>query len=105
MTRKEYMAPFISREEAEQRHRKYYSQFVTVGVRQLVAFRITVLSLKLPQEKDQTNSFNDIPLARWDALVPMLGPEVDQQLRSCGDWLGLGAGVCILKEAARQLVE
>lgn len=82
-------------------HRQYYAQFVTDNVRALVLH--TIGRSRLISSTDA--HFNDIPLQRWDAMVRMLPPSVPAALKSCGDWLSLGGGVCVLKEAARQIVE
>jgi hypothetical protein len=84
-------------------HREYYAQFVSDDVRALVARSIGVD--RIHESVDRDGAFNDIPLRRWDAMVPLLGSSVARALKECGDWLSLGTGVCILKEAARQLKE
>lgn len=102
MTRKEYLAPFISSDEAATRHRKYYAQFVTEGVLLLVEKGIG--AERIAGSKD--GAFNDIPLHRWDALVSSLHTHgVAARLKELGDYLTLGTGVCVLKEAAKQLKE
>ena len=92
--KKEYM-------DGNKVHEEYYGQFVTDKVKQLVArtFSIPVLL----DSKDP--HLNDIPLKRWDFLVYYLGSSTDRKLRECGDWLSLGTGVCILKQAAKQLIQ
>lgn len=88
-------------ETSERPHKEYYSQFVTNDVCNLVlhTFGLEAL-LASPSE-----AFNDIPLARWEALVKLLPRSVAVDLDGVGDWLTLGSGVCVLKEAARQIVE
>lgn len=84
-------------------HRQYYGQFVTENTRALVGRVIGLQSLRLSKDEH----FNDIPLARWDGMVNgrMIPAGTDAKLRSLGDWLSMAAGVCILKEAAQQLLE
>jgi len=83
-------------------HREYYAQFVTEGVLELVTRGIGIERLLMSTDPH----LNDIPLAKWDALVPFLGTSVRTLLRQAGEGgMTLGVGVCILKEAARQFVE
>ena len=97
MTRKEYIS--ASREEAHAAHRRYYGQFV--NQRTINAVVRAIGSDRLLASTDP--HFNDIPLAQWDRLVGSL--PLAASLRDAGDYLTLGGGVCIAKEAARQYVE
>lgn len=104
MTRTEYMRSNSKSDSPSERaaiHRAYYAQFVDERVRIMVMR--TFGKTKLLESRDE--HFNDIRLQAWDCLVSQLGKRTDTLLREKGDWLGLGTGVCILKEAARQLVE
>lgn len=99
MTREEYIAAAVDRDAGRAAHRRYYGQFVdqrTINyvVRAIGADRI--LASTDPH-------FNDIPLPEWDNLVRYL--PLAASLRDAGDYLTLGGGVCIAKEAARQYVE
>jgi hypothetical protein len=93
-TRKQYL-------DRECNHREYYAQFVTPGVKQRVLQRFGIDALKASEEP----SFNDLPLAVWDSLLVPVPSEIASKLRECGDYATLSGCVCILKEAARQLVE
>lgn len=97
MTRKDYLS--ASRDEAHVAHRRYYGQFV--DQRTITAVVREIGADKLLASTDP--HFNDIPLARWDRLVDFL--PLAASLRDAGDYLTLGGGVCIAKEAARQYVE
>ena len=99
MTRQEYLAR-ASEYPDDTAHREYCRQFVDHRVRAIVLRGIPLLELTRSTDR----SFNDIPLGRWDSLVSMLPGDTDRKLREAGDYLTLGTGVCILKEAARQLV-
>jgi hypothetical protein len=90
-TRKQYM-------ERECTHREYYAQFVTDTTRGMVARLIGVERLR----ESTDEHLNDIPLQHWDRL-PITLPRGSMQ--AAGDWLSLAGKVCILKEAARQLLE
>lgn len=81
-------------------HRAYYSQFVTPAIKARVLMYIK--RAELLESKDV--HFNDIALSRWDAIVKSRLP-VGEMMKQCGDYLTLGGGVCIVKEAARQIVE
>lgn len=110
--RNEYMA------NSAELHRAYYSQFVNAGVRNLVKCYIGMEALLKSTDKH----LNDIPLAKWDSMViphnakgyvrgtiedgMLIGYLNGTQMKACGEGgLSLGVGVCILKEAARQLIE
>lgn len=103
LTRKEHVSrEYVDGATALARHREYYSQFVTPKVKQLVLRHIGLE--RLLRSKDP--HLNDIRLALWDSLVGhIVGSEVVTLLREAGDSLSLGTGVCILKEAARQIIE
>jgi len=97
MTRKEY----LDAEDQRKAHRQYYGQFVTEQHKSLVLNRIADIQ-KLKASKD--SSFNDIPLVLWDRIAAQsICPS--ERMRSVGDFPTLSGGVCILKEAARQLIE
>jgi len=97
ITRAQHMAVYS--DDPEGSHRAYYAQFVSDEVRRLVVRGIGVQEIRASTDR----VFNDIPLRHWDALVRQLPRAVVAQLKEAGDWLSLGTGVCILKEAARQL--
>ena len=100
-TRADYMrAPFASREDMAQRHRRYYAQMVSPAVIARVVSTIGADALK----RSRCDSFNDIPLERWDRLAHNLGP-LPVSFESLGDYATLGGLVCVAKEAARQYVE
>lgn len=89
-------------------HDQYYRQFVTPDVRTLVLQRIGLT--RLLEATDQ-RYFNDIPLHIWDALAGATrkspaGHAVGNSsaMRRAGDYPTLAGSVCILKQAARDLV-
>ena len=96
-TRAEYMAD--SQVDGPAAHRKYYGQFVTEGTIARVVSGIgreALLASKDPH-------MNDIPLHRWDRLVPRLPGSGG--FAKAGDYYTLAHGVCLAKEAARQWLE
>ena len=96
MTRAEYLKISSTDPDA---HRRYYGQFVsqrTINTVLSVIGKDTLLNSKCP-------NFNDIPLNRWDAIVPYLPGSGD--FVKAGDYYTLAGGVCLAKEAARQWVE
>lgn len=112
ISRKEYMAnlPKYGTEESTKAHRAYYAQFVLPHVLKLVEFRIGLAALKASTRE----SFNDIPLEKWDAIWMRRapngmhiepGPLVSTLLKEAGEGNSASTGTCILKEAARQLLE
>ena len=101
MKHDEYLssASAASREEAHAAHRRYYGQFVNQRTIDYVVRAIG--SERLLASTDP--HFNDIPLLEWDYLVFRL--PLAASMRDAGDYMTLGNGVCIAKEAARQYVE
>lgn len=91
-------------------HRTYWSQFVTDGVKELVLRHI-------PKEKlmaSEDPHFNDIPLQRWDRLHALVPQYVKNAICDSNASMyppGTEGGysmsdmTCLLKEAARQIVE
>lgn len=111
-TRKEYMQtlPKYGTRESTAHHRAYYAQFVTPGVRSLVKSRFGVERLTASRDEH----FNDIPLAEWDSFWVRYanrgmyiepGLTVSALIRQAGEDFSASTGTCILKEAARQIVE
>jgi hypothetical protein len=87
-TRQDYMNKVCS-------HSEYYGQFVTKGIKALVLR--TIGEKKLIESKKEY--FNDIPLHIWDGLA------IQRNLFVIDKAYSLAGAVCILKEAARQIVE
>ena len=85
-------------------HREYYAQFVTPGVKRIVKDRFGIEALVNTPDQENLNTIN---LSTWDGLVPLLWMdfEICSLLKSANEWRTLGTGVCILKEAAKQLIE
>lgn len=83
-------------------HQQYFAQFVTDSIKNHVAETITIKRLLLSHDP----YLNDIPLKKWDVMtgVFMYNKELKEQLQERGDFLTLANGVCILKEAARQVI-
>ena len=80
-------------------HRRYFGQFVTPGTKYRV---LSVIGLeRLMASTDE--HFNDIPLSAWDGMVPLLPGS--GSFEKAGDYYTLANGVCLAKEAARQIVE
>jgi hypothetical protein len=95
-TRKQYM-------NRECDHQTYYAQFVTESHRRLVdnVFKVE----RLASYKDQVY-FNDAANQRWDNLAGICHQYTDRsKLKQAGEGWSLTTNICILKEAARQLVE
>lgn len=96
-TRAEYMA-FKNSDEMNVNHHRYYGEIAEeIGLR---------LDVKLIEECAAAlargdEHLNTIALRRWDCMVPTLRGAT-AALKARGDWLSLGTGVCILKEAARR---
>ena len=90
--RKDYISGKVS-------HREWYAQFVTNETKDRISRIIGKDRIKASTDPH----FNDIPLREWDAIVHTYG--VTKRIREAGDYPTLSNGVCILKEAARQIRE
>ena len=84
--------------DGKRTHREYMGQFVTPYVRERVLEAIGIDRIQSSPDEH----FNDIPLAEWDKLAPRINGHCAHWLRECGD-SPVFPGVCIAKEAARQL--
>lgn len=102
-TRADYMAAASGFDEGTRvaAHRRYFAQFVTPGVKAAVARHISIA--RIAASKDP--HYNDIPLREWDAVYTAWPFEVASLMKEAGEYLTPAGAVCILKEAARQLVE
>lgn len=85
----------------EATHREYYSQFVTGSVKKQLKSTLKRSSLESGKDKH----FNNIPLHFWDNFLPVVPFEISKKMQECGDFATLAGVVCILKEAAMQIVE
>jgi hypothetical protein len=82
-------------------HREYYAQFVNESIKSMVKNNFGIERLRNSFTKDEY--FNNIPLQSWDNLTYSVNCR--KELESLGDFPTLAGKVCILKEAARQLIE
>ena len=92
LTRKQYL-------NGECTHREYYAQFVDERTKHHVRFGIGMKTLRA----STCEHLNDITLKRWDRLVPCAPGS--GKFKEAGDSYTLSGGVCMLKEAAKQLLE
>ncbi len=82
--------------------RQYYGQFVTEEMKQhLLSVYKRGYLLSVHQADPH---FNAINLRTWEGLTGPFKEEIQENIRAAGDFWSLKASVCILKEAARQLV-
>ena len=98
MTREEYMS-FAGRRDLSL-HREYFSQFVNDNVKISVLANYSKDELTKALEEDE--HLNGIPLRKWDN---MWCPVSHLKLKEAGESWTLSTKVCILKEAARQIIE
>lgn len=105
ITRKDYLfGPRDKVEDGMNIHRKYYSQFVNKEVLTAVEYTFGAEELILAYAKDA--HLNDIPVRKWDNLTAAYANLVDSDLlKRAGEVWSVSTGVCILKEAARQIAE
>jgi len=81
-------------------HEQYYDQFVTNDVKNLVLNHFGCEKLKKSYLKDK--NLNNIPLQLWDNLAFSLN--FDNKFKEFGDFPSLAGKICILKNAARQII-
>lgn len=102
-TRADYMAKRCT-------HREYYGQFVSQYVRDLVRDRVGMARLLSSRDEH----LNDIPLSVWDSfwvrhadggMYIQLPFAVVSLIKEAGEDFSASTGTCILKEAARQVIE
>ena len=95
ITRQDYM-------DKKATHRQYYGQFVTDAIKAGVArrFRDAIMESQDPH-------FNDIPLKQWDSMAVLYKNHITAVNNDIGNGrvFSLCDGVCMLKEAARQIKE
>lgn len=99
MTRSDYLE--ASHKEQGAAHRRYFRQFVT-------PFAMQQASLILERHKDALfgpDQLPQIPLGAWVGHQRMHPAQVYHALSVAGDFMTTVTSVCILKEAARQLLE
>lgn len=100
MTREEYLA-----DGTYEGHCRYYAQFVTEAARARVRRHPQVETLV----KSKNHAFNDpeskehFGLSWWGQ--PVFSADVAALMRAAGDYPTLAGMVCIMKEAARQVVD
>lgn len=84
-------------------HREFYSQFVTNYHKRIVlnAFGLERLKKHFELVAFNTLAKGRIEIDEWNRLAPL----VTVNMKPCGSYLTLVGQVCILKEAAKQVVE
>lgn len=115
ITRKNYM------EKSKDMHRIYFGQFVNEAVKSFILSRFTVEELHNAYITD--THLNSIALHHWDKLVGLdRKTDIEQWnrnggncvlkqivnlklLKLCGEGWSLSTATCIMKEAAKQIVE
>lgn len=91
-TRKQYLS-------GECTHRQYYAQFVSPSTKHRVLSWVKEEELKASVDP----AFNDIPLATWDGMSTHLPIAI--RFESVGDYATKAGLVCVVKEAAKQILE
>jgi hypothetical protein len=83
-------------------HEEYYHQFVTGEHKQYVRYKFGINKLKIAYEENK--SFNTISLSQWDwiSISPFMMLKIS--MKDVGDYLTMSGIVCILKQAAREIV-
>jgi hypothetical protein len=105
ITRAEYMAGNRGTEaDMRANFRAYYGDVIAaMGGPKRIDLPFTVEEVRAALAAGDFH-LNTLPLPQWDNYARSL-PGAAAALKTRGDWLSLGTGVCILKEAARLLAE
>lgn len=77
-----------------ERHERYYSQFVSQRIIEMVVSHIGAETLAASRDPH----LNDIPLEKWDRLPRMLN---EKHVRELGGNMSLSTFTCVHKQAAR----
>lgn len=89
------------KQDSNNLHDAYYEQFVTEEIIRLVRRRFSTNTLKKAGD-----SFNGIDIRRWDALAVAIDTkDMRDRVKAVGGWWSLADRVCILKAAAKRVVE
>ncbi|APW79696.1 hypothetical protein HOR53_gp03 [Pectobacterium phage PP99] len=106
MTHKEYMEQNRIVENTFDLHHTYYSQFVTDGVKRRVLDAVCIDKLAkdfIEGDKHLNKAYSCSKV--WDRVMMVTPPEVASLLKEAGELNTLSNQVCIVKAAARQLIE
>jgi hypothetical protein len=121
MTRKEYMNQNSLVDDTYTLHRQYFGQFVNDQIKEFILTRFSKSDLATALYQDK--HFNSIPLKYWDELAGygrnMTIDEWNRNqgrsaftrlvdftlLKKVGEGWCLSTATCIMKEAAKQIVE
>lgn len=85
-------------------HRQYYAQFVDDRVKQRVLAIFSKEQLTKAFQEDKHFNTSYTPLSKWDTAGYEPFPVADD-LKKYDDFLTQAGIVCILKEAAEQIIE
>ena len=93
-TREDYMNNRVT-------HKEYYGQFVTEGLKNVVARRMGVDAIHASKDEHM----NDIALFRWDNMDRLIPQDVIREIQRASGTkaYSLSDIVCVAKEAARQM--
>lgn len=105
ITRKDFLFTADLREEDRRRmHRCYFAQFVNDEIREIVVETFGMVPLHMAYAQDK--HFNTIALTLWDTLIKLHKNLIDPELLArTGEGWSSSTGLCIFKEAAKQVVE
>ena len=81
-------------------HQEYYNQFVNDDIKKIVLNHFGYNKIKKSYSEDK--NLNNIPLQSWDNLAYFLN--FREEFKKYGDFESLASKVCILKNAARQII-
>lgn len=104
MTRQHYLDSAHVAADLTAAHHQYYGEIVeAAGGWKAFHLPFPIETIRDALATDE--HMNNLPLREWDARVSLIPRAAVTALEARGDFLSLGTGVCILKEAARRAVE
>lgn len=99
ITRQQYL------NDAHNLHDAYYGQFVTAGIKQMVLNAFGLDRIRKHVLAGGMGNPGYIGLSRWDGLAGGYGSKLGEaEMKKVGDYPSLAGAVCILKQAAKMIV-
>jgi hypothetical protein len=90
MNRQEYL------ESPGNNHRTYYAQYVSLHIK-------NIIEAYIGNDIRKFNDLNNINITVWERLVSFIPKYTFDKVKANGDNNSVNTGICILKEAARQI--
>lgn len=106
MTHKEYMEQNSIVENTFDLHHSYYSQFVTGRIKVVVKNRVDIAALAKDYNAGDKHLNNRYSCTKvWDHIMSVTHADIYRKLQEAGQCNSIATQVCIVKAAARILIE